>query len=120
MTGRMTILPRHTDLPMLVREPGHFIRRYRWSLLLLLAAATADAITTYLNVRRYTTIIEVHPVQRWVFEALGPAAGVPVAKMIQVAVAVGVAAWWRPWCRYILLLCAGLYALAAVSNHFEL
>jgi hypothetical protein len=31
-----------------------------------------------------------------------------------------VAAWWRPWCRWILLTCAGLYTLAAVSNYFLL
>ena len=105
---------------MLWREPKAFVLRYRWALAALLVAATFDAITTYHNAVAYGTDVETHLVQRWVHAALGPAMGVPVAKVIQLGFVLLVAAWWKPWCRWVLWICASLYAAAAVSNHFLL
>jgi hypothetical protein len=45
---------------------------------------------------------------------------VPVAKAIQLAFVLLVAAWWRPWCPWLLGACGLLYGAAAVSNHFLL
>lgn len=114
---RMKILPRQSELPTLLRQPSAFARRYRLVLLPLLAAGTADAVTTFVNVSRYGTDTELHPAQRFVFDTAGVAAGVPIAKAIQLGFVLFVAAWWRPWCRWILLLCAVLYGFAAMSNH---
>ena len=116
----MAILPDRTELPLMLGRPAAFARRYRGPLLLLLAGATADAVTTLVNLRRFGAGIEVHPVQRWVFEWFGVEAGVPVAKLCQLACVLAVAAWWRPWCRWVLTICGVFYLAAAVSNHFLL
>ena len=116
----MEILPDRSDVPLLFGRPAAFVRRYRWPLLLLLVGATADAITTLVNLRRFGAAVEVHPVQRWVFDRFGVEAGVPVAKVCQLACVLFVAAWWRPWCPWVLGLCGAFYLAAAVSNHFLL
>lgn len=58
--------------------------------------------------------------QRWVSHLVGETAGVPLAKVIQLAFVIVVSAWWRPWCAILLMLCGVLYAAAAVSNYFLL
>lgn len=116
----MPIVPRDTDLPLLARKPLTFVTHYRVPLLVLLVGATADLITTYVNLQRYGSSVEAHPVQRLVSELVGASLGVPLAKLIQLAFVLFVAAWWRPWCGWILAICGVLYSLAAVSNHFLL
>jgi len=118
----IVLLPRHTDLPLLAKRPLTFAHRYRWPLLLLLLGAVADAVTTYINLswRQFNASVEVHPVQRMVFEVFGAALGVPLAKLIQLAFVLFVAAWWRPWCGWVLSVCGTLYLLAAISNYFML
>lgn len=115
---KMKLLPRKTNLRILARHPALFVRAYWPALLILLAGASADGVTTFVALREYGPQTEVHPVQRWVSEILGVTAGVPLAKLAQVAFVVLVAAWWRTWCGWIMILCGLLYALAAVSNHF--
>lgn len=112
------LLPARTDLPLLLFSPARFARRYWAPLLVLLIGATLDAITTYRNVRDYTAAVEVHPVQRLVFELFDAELGVPIAKLLQLAFVLFVAAWWRPWCPWILAIVGVLYTLAAMSNHF--
>jgi hypothetical protein len=114
------LLPRGTLIPLLRRDPARFARRYRWPLLVLLAGAAADVFTTLVNLRLYGPSVEAHAVQRVVAELIGVTAGVPLAKAIQLAFVLLVAAWWRPWCTPLLYLCGTLYAAAAVSNHFLL
>jgi len=114
------MLPARTEWPLLLRQPGRFAARYWIPLLVLAVGPTADAITTYQNTVQYGSGIEVHPVQRWVFDLLGADIGVPIAKVVQVSFVVLVAAWWRPWCAWLLALCGGLYGYAAASNHFLL
>jgi hypothetical protein len=115
----MGIAPRDSELPALIAHPAAFLRQYRVPLLLLVAAATADALTTIVALKRYGVDAEVHLVQRLVIHVIGIVPGVPLAKLIQVFFVVLVAAWWRPWCRWIIYGCAALYTLAAMSNHFE-
>lgn len=114
----MAFLPRKTNLRILLTRPTLFMRIYWLSLAGLALGTVADLITTYQNEMVYGTSIEMHFVQRWFSELFGIAAGVTLAKVGQFACAVFVAAWWRPWCRVILLLCGFLYGLAACSNHF--
>ena len=94
--------------------------RYRLPLAVLAAGAALDLVTTYRLVRQYGPGVEVHLVQQLVFRVFGTDAGVPIAKAIQVAFVILVAAWWRPWCAWILTLCGVLYCLAAASNHLNL
>jgi hypothetical protein len=113
------VLPRDSALPMLLRTPRQFVRTYRWPLVVLVLGAGADVFTTLWNLREYGPGVEVHLVQRWVMQLFGTEAGVPLAKVGQLAFVVPVAAWWRPWCRWILLACGLLYALAAASNYWR-
>ena len=112
------LLPRDSSIPLLIGQPRRFVTTYRWWLVPLVLGASADVFTTLWNLRAYGPAVEVHTVQRWVSDLVGVEAGVPVAKLIQLAFVILVAAWWRPWCRCILLACACLYTLAACSNYF--
>lgn len=114
------ILPLKTELPRLVRRPGAFARAYWFPLLILLAGATADVITTWLNLKAFGTEAEAHVVQKWVSDVVGINVGVPLAKLMQLAFVLFVAAWWRPWTPWVIGLCGVLYGAAAVSNHFQL
>lgn len=87
---------------------------------MLFIGSAADLITTYHNLRLYGPQAEAHPVQRWVSQVVGVSAGVPIAKFIQLAFVLLVAAWWRPWTGWLLALCGLLYTAAAVSNYFLL
>ena len=116
----MPLLPEKTELPHLLQDPPSFAARYRWPLALLALGATADVITTYRNLVLYGPSVEAHLVQRWVSEIVGVHAGVPLAKLIQLGFVLFVAAWWRPWTRWLLTLCGLLYSAAAASNHFLL
>ncbi|MDB5290253.1 MAG: hypothetical protein JWL69_1494 [Phycisphaerales bacterium] len=87
---------------------------------MLLIGAIADGVTTYRNMRIYGLGIEAHVVQRWVSQAVGIHAGVPLAKLIQLGFVVLVAAWWRPWTPWLLAACGVLYCAAAVSNYYLL
>lgn len=114
------MLPQQTELPTLLKQPRTFAWQYRWALAILALGAMADVVTTVINLLRYGPSVEVHLAQRIVCEIVGVTLGVPVAKVMQLAFVVLVAAWWRPWCGVILSLCGVLYACAAVSNHFLL
>jgi hypothetical protein len=116
----MPAIPRQSELPRLLRHPRSFARAYWLPLAMLLIGATADAITTYRNMRTYGLGIEAHIVQRWVSQAVGIHAGVPLAKLIQLGFVLLVAAWWRPWTPWLLAACGILYSAAAVSNYFLL
>jgi len=114
----MPLLLKNTRLPMLLKQPGRFIRAYGWALGILLAGAVADAVTTYMALARWGTECELHVVQRWLSEWFGVAVGVPLAKLVQVVFVMLVAAWWGRWTATLMVLCGVLYGLAAMNNHF--
>lgn len=114
----MRSVPENTSLPMLLRDPVRFARIYPLALLVLLSGAAADAFTTYRNLALYGLDVEVHLPQRLISMVIGPAIGVPLAKLIQLAFVIVVASWWRPWCAPLMIACGLLYALAAMSNYF--
>jgi hypothetical protein len=113
------IIPRKTHLPLLLTNPLRFRDLYRWPLFALVLAAFFDGLTTYRFLHTLGPEAEVHPVQRILFTYLTPMAGILLAKGGQVICAVLVAAWWQPWCKWLILVTAALYGLAAVSNYFE-
>ncbi len=112
------LLPRDSALPDLMFHPRRFVRTYRWFLVVLVLGASADVFTTLWNLRAYGPGVELHIVQRWVSQIVGVEAGVPIAKLLQLGFVLLVAAWWRPWCKYLLLTCGCLYSLAAASNYY--
>lgn len=118
----MRIVPRRTELQVLARTPLVFAAHYRWSLMVLAVGAFFDALTTYQFLVTLGPDGEVHPVQRLFFlyllRYLSPLPVVSLVKSMQVGFVLLVAAWWQPWCRWLLLLCGVLYGLAALSNHF--
>jgi hypothetical protein len=120
LTSARAILPRDSALPDIFQRPRTFVRTFRWPLVLLVLGASADLFTTLWNLRSYGPAIEVHFVQRWISQIVGVEIGVPLAKLGQCTFVILVAAWWRPWCRWILLICGCLYTLAALSNYFLL
>jgi hypothetical protein len=81
----MPLVPRQTELPRLLKDPLSFARIYWLPLAILFAGAAADCITTYHNLILYGPDGETHLVQRWVSEVAGVRAGVPIAKLIQLA-----------------------------------
>ncbi len=113
------ILPRDTHLGLLLTDPLRFWDLYRWPMFILVVAAFFDGLTTYQFLQTIGPAAEVHPVQRLLFTWLPPLAGIVLAKTAQVACTVFVAAWWRPWCKWLILGTAFGYGLAAVSNHFN-
>jgi hypothetical protein len=116
----MPAIPSRSELPRLTHHPVVFARAYWLPLLILLIGATADGITTWRNLRLYGPEAEAHLVQRWFSEIFGVSLGVPLAKLTQVGFVLFVAAWWKPWTRWILVLCGVLYGAAAVSNYYGL
>ena len=85
-----------------------------------MVGATLDAATTIVFMLKYGADAEVHPVICLMAHILGPVAGTVLGKIGQVVFVVFVASLWRPWCRWLILLCGTLYLLASISNHFEL
>ena len=116
----MPLLPRQTEVPRLLAHPLAFARAYWLPLMVLIAGAIADGVTTYRNLVLYGPDVEAHVVQRWVSEVMGVRAGVPIAKLIQLAFVLLVAAWWRGWTPWLLLICGVLYSAAAISNYYLL
>lgn len=112
------IVPRRCLLGMLVREPRRFRDRFRWPLVVLVVGAFLDGVMTYRLLQTIGAEAELHPVQRVLFSYVPPMLGILLAKGGQVTAAVLVAAWWEPWCKWLMYLAGGLYLLAALSNHF--
>ena len=115
----MKLISWETHLPLLCKQPKEFARRFRWPLVILGIGALLDAITTMEFLCFFGADSEIHLPQRWVCQMLGVIPGVPIAKALQVAFAVLVAAAWRKWTPWLMGLCGILYTLAAASNHFR-
>jgi len=116
----MNLLPRKINLRILFRHPLIVIQIYRLPLLILFVGALFDVLTTYRLVHRYGSEVEVHLVQRFVFDIFGSTLGVPLAKIAQLVCVILVVNWWRTWCCWILAICGLLYTLASNSNYFML
>ena len=108
-----------TNLSLLVHHPLIFAKAYWWALSILLIGTILDGVTTYPNVRDFGEATELHPVGRLAMRLLGPGWGISVAKTGQLAAAIFVASLWRPWCRWLMVLCGLIYTAASVMNYFR-
>lgn len=109
-----------SNFRLLRRRPLLFARIYRWPLLVLLIGAILDGVTTAVTLSRFGADSEIHPVVCLMAHILGPVTGTVLGKIGQVVFAIFVASLYRPWCRWIMLVCGVLYMLASVVNHFRL
>ena len=103
---------------LLFRRPAMFLRLYYVPLVVLAFGAVLDAASTAYVMEAYGIEGELHPMIRLLARHLGIAAGVTAGKVIQVALAVLVAAAWRKWCAFLLTLSGVLYLLAAAWNYY--
>lgn len=105
-----------TNLHLLFRRPGVFVRAYRWPLAALMLGAAMDAATTIAFMLAYGIEMEVHAAMRIMAEVCGIIPGVLIGTGIRLGFVLFAAATWRRWCAWMLWLCAALYAAAAVWN----
>lgn len=107
-----------SNLRLLLRRPGVLVRAYRWPLVVTLVGTTLDTITTMRAMYAGGVSVEMHPAMRAIAEELGVTWGVPLASAVRLGFVFFVAAFWRRWCGWLLVIAGVGYALAAASNHF--
>jgi len=107
-----------TNLRLLLRRPGVLVRAYRWPIVVTLIGTTLDTITTMRAMYANGVAAELHPAMRAIAEEIGVTWGVPLASVMRLAFVAFVAAFWRRWCGWLLLVAGVGYALAAASNYF--
>jgi len=107
-----------TNLRVLGHRPARFAARYWLSLTALAVGAAMDMLSTIEFMLQAGPGLELHPAMRIMAEVFGVVPGVILGTMARLGFVVFVAAIWRRACAPVLWLCAVLYALAAMSNHF--
>ena len=106
-----------SNLRLLLRRPGVLVRAYRWPLAAVLAGTTLDTVTTMRAMYLGGVSVELHPAMRAIAEDFGVTWGVPLASLVRLAFVFFVAAFWRRWCGWLLVVTGAGYALAVMSNH---
>ena len=106
-----------TNLRLLLRRPGVLVRAYRWPLAAVIAGAMLDTVTTMRSMYRSGVSVELHPAMRVIAEELGVTWGVPLASVVRLGFVFFVAAIWRKWCGWLMVLAGAGYVLAAASNY---
>ncbi len=106
-----------TNLRVLTRRPLLFARKYRLPLAVLVLGSALDAATTIDFMLHYGPGEELHPAARVVADVFGVPVGVILGAVVRLAFVLVVAAVWRKWCAWMMVICGILYALAAASNH---
>lgn len=107
-----------TNLRLLVRRPGVLVRAYRWPLSAALVGTALDTITTMRAMYARGVRVEMHPAMRAIAEEFGVTWGVPLGSAVRLLFVFFVAAFWRRWSGWLLVVVGAGYALAAASNHF--
>lgn len=115
----MILWRRKSNLWLLVHRPGSFAGAYRWPLAIMLAGGALDGATTLAVLDRWGVSAELHPAMWMMGLVFGVRAGVPLAMVAKMAFAVFVAAMFRRWCAWILVLFGVLSALGACYNHYQ-
>ena len=93
-----------------------YVRQYYILLILTVAAASADMLSTVYIMLVYGTDAEWHPTIRMVAMALGPVFGPIVGKLWQFAIVIVLTVYLRFWAVYIFLTVIVLYTWAAWYN----
>ena len=93
-----------------------YISAYSVFLLLVVLAATADALSTVYFMLVRGPQEEVHPVIRWISMELGPVAGPLVGKLIQIVALIAVTVYLRRWAVYLFVSAIIMYTWAAWYN----
>lgn len=107
-----------TNLRLLLRRPGVLVGAYRWPIVVALIGTTLDTITTMRAMYASGVAAELHPAMRAIAEEVGITWGVPLASVVRLAFVAFVAAFWRRWCGWLLVVTGAGYALGAASNYF--
>ena len=123
--GRRRLWPRvlrpgfRTNLRILSRRPGVFARKYWLAMAAVVVAATLDMLSTISFMLESGPQSELHPAMRAMAEMFGIVLGVVLGTLGRLVFVIVVAAIWRRACGAVMLVCAMLYFLAAMSNHFR-
>lgn len=122
--GRRQLWPRvlrpgfRTNLRILSRRPGVLARKYWLAITAVVVAAVLDMLSTINFMSETGPESEVHPGMRAMAEMFGIVLGVVLGTLGRLVFVFVVAAIWRKVCAAIMLVCAVIYFLAALSNHF--
>ncbi len=95
-----------------------YVQRHRVLLIILLITAAADTWTTIHFMTREGVEQELHPGFRLLCLYLGPYAGAPIAKALQIAAILLVSLYWRRGAYLCLIAPAIMYGWAAWYNVF--
>ena len=105
------------DIIKRIRANWHgYISAYSIFLILVVLAATADALSTVFFMLIRGPEEEAHPVIRWIAMELGPVLGPLVGKLIQIVALIAVTVYLRRWAVYLFVMAIILYAWAAWYN----
>ena len=125
VAGRQQLWPRvlrpgfPTNLRILGRRPGLFARKYWPAITAVVIAAVLDMLSTINFMLVSGPQSELHPGMRAMAEMFGIVLGVVLGTLGRLIFVMVVAAVWRKACTAVMLVCAVLYFLAAMSNHFR-
>jgi hypothetical protein len=93
-----------------------FCGEHAWYIILLLAAAFLDCLSTISFMLVIGPEREIHPLIRELALMLGPISGPMVGKFLQVSVGMLAVVYLRKQASYIMVLTAIMYGWAAVAN----
>lgn len=108
-----------TNLPILGRRPGVFARKYWLAITAVVVAAVLDMLSTIGFMFEYGSQSELHLPMRAMAEIFGIVRGLVLGTLGRLLFVMIVAAIWRRACAAIMLVCAVIYLLAAMCNHFR-
>lgn len=125
VVGRRRLWPRvlrpgfRTNLHILCRRPGVFARKYWLTIAAVVVAAVLDMLSTINFMSESGTQSEWHLGIRAMAEIFGIVPGLVLGTLGRLLFVMVVSAIWRRACRAVMLVCAVIYFLAAMCNHFR-
>ena len=123
--GRRRLWPRvlrpgfRTNLRILSRRPGVFARKYWLAITAVVVAAVLDMLSTINFMSESGPQCELHPAMRAMAEMFGIVLGIVLGTLGRLVFVMVVSAIWRRTCTAVMLVCAVIYLLAAMCNHFR-
>ena len=108
---------RKTNLRLIVRNPGLFVRAYWLGLAVLTAGAVLDGWTTFRNVAQWGIDTEAHAAL-WIWLKMFGPHGIWLSIPARIGFVILVAIVWRPWCQFMMILCGLIYLVGAMGNYW--